>query len=206
MGFKPSFKNSSFCRGRNLVVIGLSVIVLAGCSGAKSWDAALSDGRIALANHDYEKAEKSFQAAIKAAQDKYGANAGQTATCMTELAEMYQAQGEYRKAAPIFKDLVPIYDKIEPDSADDKRVRDEYKMVKKKIKKYKLEPVEDDASKTDAAKTDGAKPDAGKSDSDLTDSKNGKDGKKAPGSSKEEVKDTKASPAATSETTKKQSK
>ncbi len=176
---------------RDAVVIGFSISLLAGCSQGKSWDAALSEGRSSLANHDFEKAEKSFQIAIKAAEAKYGANAGQTATCMTELAEMYLAQAEYRKAALIFKELVPIYDKIAPDSPDDKRVRDEYIKVKKKIKKYKLEPVEDEPAKTDGAATD-------------KDSKESKDGKPADGgAAKEEVKDTKATHAASSDAVKK---
>ncbi len=150
------------------VVIGTIALATASCSsiGGKSWSESLTDGRQAIKSQDYAKAETSLQAAIDQSKMKFGQNAGQTATCMTELAEMYMAQQEYRKAAKVFKELVPVYEKLEPGSQDALRVEAEYQDVKKKIKKYQLEPDEvepSDAAKTDAAKTD-AKTDAAKTD------------------------------------------
>jgi hypothetical protein len=154
------------------VVIGTIVLSCTGCSG-KSWNEQLTEGRSALKSGDQAKAETSLQAAIDTAKGKFGPNDGRTATCMTELAEMYMAQQEYRKASKIFKELVPIYEKLEPGSQDALRVQAEYSDVKMKIKKYQLEPdeVEPTDSKADASKSDGAKTDAAKGDAAKTDSK-----------------------------------
>jgi hypothetical protein len=148
------------------VVIGTMILSTTGCSMPKSWSESLSEGRQAIKSGDYAKAETSLQSAIDAAKAKFGQNAGQTATCMTDLAEMYMAQQEYRKASKIFKELVPIYEKLEPGSQDALRIEAEFKDVKMKIKKYQLEPDEAEPidSKTDAAKTDAGKADAGKAD------------------------------------------
>ena len=123
------------------VVICLLMVSVTACTvGQKSWSDLLTEGRTALKSGDPAKAETSYQAAIVAAQAKFGQNAPQTATCMTELADMYYQQQEYRKASKIFKDLIPVYEKVEPGSADLARVSAEYATVKKKLKKYKLEP------------------------------------------------------------------
>jgi hypothetical protein len=153
------------------VVIGTMILSTTGCSLPKSWSESLSEGRQAIKSGDYAKAETSLQSAIDAAKAKFGQNAGQTATCMTDLAEMYMAQQEYRKASKVFKELVPIYEKLEPGSQDSTRIEAEFKDVKMKIKKYQLEPDEAEPvdSKTDAAKTDAAKTDAGKADAAKTD-------------------------------------
>jgi hypothetical protein len=162
---------------RTTVVIGILVLSGAGCTMGKSWNESLTEGRQAIKSGDNAKAETSLQAAIDATKAKFGENDGRTATCMTELAEMYMAQQEYRKASKIFKELVPIYNKLEPGSQDALRVEAEYQDVKMKIKKYQLEPDEvdpagaakTDATKGDAAKTDDAKTDAGKGDAAKTD-------------------------------------
>ncbi len=183
---------------RTTVVIGSILLSSAGCTMGKSWNESLTEGRQYIKSGDNAKAEASLQAAIDTAKAKYGENDGRTATCMTELAEMYMAQQEYRKSSKIFKELVPIYKKLEPGSQDALRVEAEYQDVKMKIKKYQLEPDEvepADPAKTDAGKGEGAKteeaktaagtgeaakPDAAKTDSktDLsadkkTDSKSG---------------------------------
>ena len=156
---------------QSAVVIGTMILSTTGCSMPKSWSESLSEGRQAIKSGDYAKAETSLQSAIDAAKAKFGQNAGQTATCMTDLAEMYMAQQEYRKASKIFKELVPIYEKLEPGSQDALRIEAEFKDVKMKIKKYQLEPDEAEPidSKTDAAKTDAGKTDAGKADAGKAD-------------------------------------
>ena len=179
-----------------LLVIGLSSVALVSCSGSKSWDVSLSEGRQAVKAGDAATAEKCFEAAIKSAKAKFGDNHGETATCMPDLAEMYMAQGEYRKAAVVFKDLLPIYAKIEPGSPDDLRIQEEYKQVKHKIKKYRMEPGAGD----NAAKADGSK-----SDSDSKDSKDSKDAKDSK-DSKDEIKATKTKSESSSDTNKKQAK
>lgn len=148
----------------SLRLAGLTVGVIlsvAGCSTGKSWMENLTEGRNALASKDYATAEKSFQTAITASEAKFGHDAAQTATCMSELGGMYLEQQEYRKAYKIYKDLVPLYEKIEPDSPDSKRVEEEYKKLKKKLKKYKLEVLDEEPKKSDETK----KPDETKSDS-----------------------------------------
>jgi hypothetical protein len=181
---------------RTTVVIGILVLSGAGCTMGKSWNESLTEGRQAIKSGDNAKAETSLQAAIDATKAKFGENDGRTATCMTELAEMYMAQQEYRKASKIFKELVPIYNKLEPGSQDALRVEAEYQDVKMKIKKYQLEPDEVDpagAAKTDATKGDAAKTDDAKTDSKTDVTSNKKSDSKSK-KSKTDASDSKNSP------------
>lgn len=166
-----------------LVVIGAASMSLTACTIGKSWSESLAEGRAAMKAGNYDVAEKSYEAAIKAAQTKYGQNAGQTATCMTEMANMYVGQSEYRKAALVLKELLPIYSKIEPGSEDELRTKQIYDDVKKKIKNYKLEPIEEDAAKPDGTKADGAKTDGAKPE-DAAKKDGSKDGKEKESSTK----------------------
>jgi tetratricopeptide (TPR) repeat protein len=156
-----------FCRVALAAVLVLSI---AGCSKeSKDWMANLTAGRNCLQAKDYEGAEKSLQAAITSAEGKFGHDAPQTATCMYELGAMYLEEQEYRKAYKIYKALIPIYEKVEPGSAELTKSQEELKKLKKKLKKYHLEQIEDEpnaSKKPDEVKSD-ATENKGASSSDV---------------------------------------
>ncbi len=137
-------------RSRLVLLVGLSVaIALSGCSkggsgglpgSAKSWIDYLSDARTERKQGKAADAEDDFQKATKQAETKFGHDSAQVSMCGIELAAMYYEEQEYRKAEKVLKDVIAINAKIGPDTADAQSAKAIMQKVRRKIRKYHLEP------------------------------------------------------------------
>ena len=72
------------------------------CTQYASWEATFARGEEAYQEGHYAEAEVSFLAALDEAE-RYGPLDQRLATSLKNLAEVYQAQGRYSEAAPLYR-------------------------------------------------------------------------------------------------------
>jgi tetratricopeptide (TPR) repeat protein len=99
----------------------------------------LAAGNTAKAAGDYAAAEEAYEKAEKVCAKEFGKDDARRATCLAYLAEMYRAQQEYRKAALVYKELIEVYEKIDPKSTDLANFKSQYAEIQHKIKEYGLD-------------------------------------------------------------------
>lgn len=118
-------------------VVALS-LVLGACGGEQKqsyigWIQYANDQK---KNNDYAGAIDSYNKAVAEAEKKYGAESGQVATALGYLGQIYRAQGEWRLAYMTYKRLVPIKEKMEPNTREAKDLKADFEFVKTKIIEY----------------------------------------------------------------------
>ncbi len=118
-------------------VVALS-LVLGACGGEQKqsyigWIQMANDQK---KNNDYVGAVDSYSKAVSEAEKKYGAESGQVATALGYLGQIYRAQGEWRLAYMTYKRLVPIKEKMEPNTRETKDLKSDFEFVKQKIIEY----------------------------------------------------------------------
>ena len=75
-----------------------------------SWENRNAAGKVAYEQGDYAEAERHFAAALKIAE-AFGANDPRLGTTLNNLAELYQDQGRYGEAEPLYKRALAIREK-----------------------------------------------------------------------------------------------
>jgi len=118
-------------------VVALS-LVLGACGGEQKmnyigWIQTANDQK---KNNDYTGAIDSYNKAVADAEKKFGAESGQVATALGYLGQIYRAQGEWRLAYMTYKRLMPIKEKMEPNSRETKDLKADFDFVKTKIIEY----------------------------------------------------------------------
>ena len=118
-------------------VVALS-LVLGACGGEQKqsyigWIQYANDQK---KNNDYAGAIDSYNKAVAEADKKYGVESGQTATALGYLGQIYRAQGEWRLAYMTYKRLLPIKEKMEPNTRETKDLKADFDFVKTKIIEY----------------------------------------------------------------------
>lgn len=144
------FKCRLFFKHFPSLAIFCLVLTLSACSqlptnliGPKKFSEYLSEANDTVKSGGYDKAEELYKQAIRAAQEKYGKEDPRLINCTVPLAELYKERQDYAQAATAFRIALQIYDKVAPGSPDAVHIRQEYKVVEQKIKKYNLEPVDE---------------------------------------------------------------
>ena len=74
------------------------------------WESYITAGQQAYQQADYAEAEKQFEAALKEAE-AFGPDDVRLATSLNELGLVYDAQGNYGEAEPLYKRALPILEK-----------------------------------------------------------------------------------------------
>jgi tetratricopeptide (TPR) repeat protein len=76
----------------------------------EGWEALNDTGSVAYQRGDYAEAEKQWGAALKAAEG-FGSEDPRLATSLNNLALLYEAQGKYVEAEPLYKRALAIDEK-----------------------------------------------------------------------------------------------
>ncbi len=92
-----------------LLCLGLWPMVAASAQETR-WDSIMADAVKAYQQADYGEAEKLFLAALKEAE-KFGEQDPRLATSLNNLALLYQAQGKYAQAEPLYQRALAIREK-----------------------------------------------------------------------------------------------
>ncbi len=104
-----------------LLCLGLWPMVAASAQETR-WDSIMADAAKAYQQADYAEAEKLFLAALKEAE-KFGEQDPRLATSLNNLALLYDAQGKYAQAEPLYRRALAIREKAlgpeHPDLATD---------------------------------------------------------------------------------------
>ena len=109
---------------RKWLLVGLALIggialwiMYAPNQGAK-WESYITAGQQAYQQADYAEAEKQFEAALKEAE-AFGPDEVRLATSLNELGLVYDAQGRYAEAEPLYQRSMAIWEKaLGPDHPD----------------------------------------------------------------------------------------
>ena len=86
-------------------IIALVVALLASltsCAQEMSWEECMAAAEEAYKQGRYDEAEELFLVALDEAEN-FGDNDTRLATSLHKLAELYQAQGKYAEAEPLFQ-------------------------------------------------------------------------------------------------------
>ncbi|MEK6643371.1 MAG: tetratricopeptide repeat protein, partial [Planctomycetota bacterium] len=93
------------------VVVLLCVTPAAPCLAQSTlWDVYITDGNQAKDHGQYAKALKLYTLALEEAE-KFGPTDPRLATSLNNLAGLYDTQGDYAKAEPLYKRSLAIYEK-----------------------------------------------------------------------------------------------
>jgi len=80
------------------------------CSRTTQWDKYIDAGNAAYRQRQYARALESFSAALKEAES-FGPNDSRLATSLNNLALVYDEQGKYAEAEPLYKRALAILEK-----------------------------------------------------------------------------------------------
>jgi tetratricopeptide (TPR) repeat protein len=85
------------------------------------WDSYIDEGSKAYSEQDFPEAEKQYVAALKEAE-KFGAEDSRLITSLDSLASLYEAQGKWVEAEPLYQRTLAIQENLlgldHPDVAD----------------------------------------------------------------------------------------
>jgi len=93
-----------------LLCLGLWPMVAASAQETR-WDSIMADAAKANQQADYAQAEKLLLAALKEAE-KFGEQDLRFAASLNNLAALYDTQGKYAQAEPLFQRALAIWEKI----------------------------------------------------------------------------------------------
>ena len=99
-------------KARWLLIVVISVVFVSTQASAQGtlWRKYMEDGTKAYQQRRYADAEKSFQSALKEAEG-FGQEDLRLALTLNNLAFLYQAQGKYAEAEPLYKRSLAIWEK-----------------------------------------------------------------------------------------------
>ncbi len=89
------------------LLIGLSLMLLAGCSQGPPWEDLNAAGVAAYRARNFVEAEKKFREAITRAE-RFGKEDPRLATSLSNLGEVYRAQARLAEAEPLYRRALEI--------------------------------------------------------------------------------------------------
>ena len=96
---------------RTVCLLVLGVVCVASCTMAQdtAWEKYMKAGEEACQRAQYAEAEKQFLAALQEAE-KFGPKDSRLATSLNNLALLYDAQGQYAQAEPLYRRALAIWE------------------------------------------------------------------------------------------------
>ena len=99
-------------------VVSLGLWLNTACAPAETWEKYNEAGATAYSERNYAEAEIQLKAALKKAEE-FESDDPRLATSLNNLAGLYQAQGKYNEAEPLYKRALGIDEKtLGPDHPD----------------------------------------------------------------------------------------
>src|SRR6185295_10997516 len=90
------------------VIMVIAMLGLAACSQESGWEASMTAGRRAADRGDYATAERNYSGAIVKAE-RFGIEDVRVAQSVSQLAQVYVAQGKFGEAEPLYLRALAIY-------------------------------------------------------------------------------------------------
>ena len=92
------------------VMLVSALCIGCGQSAGSPWESYIQAGEAAYQQGNYAEAEKQFLAALQEAEN-FGPEDPRLATSLNNLANLYEAQGKYTEAEPLYQRALTIYEK-----------------------------------------------------------------------------------------------
>ena len=93
-----------------MIIALVALSLLTACTQDLSWEEYTEAGLEAYEQARYDEAEESYLAALEEAE-KFGDQDSRLATVLNNLALLYQDQGKYAEAEPLYQRALPIREK-----------------------------------------------------------------------------------------------
>ncbi len=117
--FVNTIRPTVFCRVKIVLLMMLTVLlVLPSCGQKKSWEELNAKVAVLYQQGRYLEASNVAEEALKVAEETFGPNHINVALSLDNLAVLYQDQGKYAEAEPLFKRAMEIEEKAIPQCYD----------------------------------------------------------------------------------------
>ncbi len=117
--FVNTIRPTVFCRVKIVLLMMLTVLlVLPSCGQKKSWEELNAKVAVLYRQLRYSEASNVAEKALKVAEETFGPNHINVALSLDNLAVLYQDQGKYAEAEPLFKRAMEIEEKAIPQCYD----------------------------------------------------------------------------------------